>query len=572
MAGVRRVVVAILVLASGACDDAAGSSVHVVVSEGEPALATRLDRIELTVVRLDDRGAAVDHVRLESVPSFGPDGRILPWSQIIRPATEGDSRVYRYRAAGFSGGSEVVSRQARLPFLSGTRLVLPLRFDGDCVGRACAPEETCAEGVCRDDFVSPCSLLSGDRSRQCDAGATMDAPVLDVATVDVATDVATSDASAVDAPTRPDAADVGPPDLGPPVECSTVADCDDDDLCTEDLCDRGVCARRTVPCDDGQPCTIDECVPRTGECVASIAPDETVCGLARERCCAGACTDVSVDPRACGGCGIVCGVGASCSMGRCACDVGRQDCDSEPGCESIAAADPEHCGDCATRCGGATPSCIGGACGQCETAGDCPSDGLPCRAPVTCAGGLCTYAVVAGACLIAGACRAAGERNPADDCEECAPGASQTSWSLRTGACDDGRYCTVGDACSEMGGCMGAPRGCSDGNVCTADLCNDAMARCENPVAPSNCLIGIECWGDGFRRPTNPCEACRPSMSQTSWSPVDDDTECGTNGRGNCCSGTCQEGNPSHCSDCADECLPTELCHCALASCFCDIP
>jgi hypothetical protein len=41
--------------------------------------------------------------------------------------------------------------------------------------------------------------------------------------------------------------------------------CDDGDPCTVDECDNGTCTHTPVNCDDGDPCTIDECI--AGTCV-----------------------------------------------------------------------------------------------------------------------------------------------------------------------------------------------------------------------------------------------------------------------------------------------------------------
>ena len=52
--------------------------------------------------------------------------------------------------------------------------------------------------------------------------------------------------------------------------------------------------------------------------------------------------------------------------------------------------------------------------------------------------------------------------------------------SVNTGiACTDANACTVGDTCA-AGACVGAPRNCVDGNVCTTDLCTPPSVGCEN--------------------------------------------------------------------------------------------
>ncbi|KAL3806287.1 hypothetical protein ACHAXA_005787 [Cyclostephanos tholiformis] len=52
--------------------------------------------------------------------------------------------------------------------------------------------------------------------------------------------------------------------------------------------------------------------------------------------------------------------------------------------------------------------------------------------------------------------------------------------------CDDGLWCNGDESCSDAGVCrFGSHRTCSDGLLCTDDLCNELTDSCENPVA--NC-------------------------------------------------------------------------------------
>jgi cysteine-rich repeat protein len=92
-----------------------------------------------------------------------------------------------------------------------------------------------------------------------------------------------------------------------------------------------------------------------------------------------------------------------------------------------------------------------------KLAGDCCSPtckfeplGSPCTAPTICTN---------NACNGAGACG---------------------SVSLNDGlACTDANVCTVADTCT-AGACVGGPRNCVDGNVCTTDLCTPPAVGCEN--------------------------------------------------------------------------------------------
>ncbi len=96
-----------------------------------------------------------------------------------------------------------------------------------------------------------------------------------------------------------------------------------------------------------------------------------------------------------------------------------------------------------------------------------------------------------------------------------------------TGAsCDDGMWCTTSDACTSAGTCRGVARSCDDGDLCTSDRCDEASDACVNTVS-DGCTIAGACVAEGATRPGNPCEACVPSVSTTSWSPLSAGTACG---------------------------------------------
>ncbi|MFQ5413154.1 MAG: hypothetical protein ACE5E6_01720 [Phycisphaerae bacterium] len=109
-----------------------------------------------------------------------------------------------------------------------------------------------------------------------------------------------------------------------------------------------------------------------------------------------------------------------------------------------------------------------------------------------------TIGTVTG-CLIDGTCYAAGDTNPANDCEVCTPEVSTTTWSLAfkgmpCGAGDPSdAICDSPDTCDGAGVCEannkpdGTP--CSDeGNACTFDVC--ATGLCVHPPVPSGTACG----------------------------------------------------------------------------------
>jgi hypothetical protein len=58
-------------------------------------------------------------------------------------------------------------------------------------------------------------------------------------------------------------------------ECRRNVDCAGEDLCFPRACDEGKCVDvEPIRCDDGDPCTVDECKPRSGECsYEALTPD-----------------------------------------------------------------------------------------------------------------------------------------------------------------------------------------------------------------------------------------------------------------------------------------------------------
>jgi N-acetylneuraminic acid mutarotase len=79
-------------------------------------------------------------------------------------------------------------------------------------------------------------------------------------------------------------------------------------------------------------------------------------------------------------------------------------------------------------------------------------------------------------CEIGGVPFAAGDANPANECEVCNPTFAPTAWTNAQGGttCDDGLFCTDNDSCS-AGVCGGDPLDCPDGESCneTTDACED---------------------------------------------------------------------------------------------------
>ncbi|MCO4761697.1 MAG: hypothetical protein KC502_09350 [Myxococcales bacterium] len=72
-------------------------------------------------------------------------------------------------------------------------------------------------------------------------------------------------------------------------------------------------------------------------------------------------------------------------------------------------------------------------------------------------------------------------------------------------ACDDGKPCTVGDACDDTGGCAAKPKTCDDGDACTLlPKCDDKDGSCKQ-LAKVNCDDKNPCTTDKCDAKTGAC-------------------------------------------------------------------
>lgn len=320
-----------------------------------------------------------------------------------------------------------------------------------------------------------------------------------------------------------------------PLECEQ-----DGDLCNgAEACNpaTGQCeAHDPVNCDDGDLCNgAEACNPNSGECVAG-EPAQVDDGIAcTTDTCDPATGDVTheVDDNQC--------VASACNAAQCV---------------------PDDPNALATGCIEA-PRVIeddGLAC----TVGVCDSDtGRVSHDPVN-------------ACVIGGACVAAGAANPDNPCEVCNP-ETPDRWSAASEetVCDDGRFCTVEDHCSNRA-CTGVARDC-DGALqdlaCQRASCNEAADECQvnalvdgAPCGNGDLCDGREaCRGGrcaaGEAPPLeseNPCIAfeCDGILGVQA---IEIDGVCDADGDpctvGDACvAGECVAGDPLDCSDLNDGC------------------
>jgi hypothetical protein len=169
-------------------------------------------------------------------------------------------------------------------------------------------------------------------------------------------------------------------------DCNLVA-CDDRNACTTgetcsmNLCRGGtvtMCTNTTNLCQAGT----GTCNMQTGACAFAPVNDGTSCGaVASMRCCTGMCINTTNNAAHCGGCGLACSNGQSCTPVNLSSCVTQEPADTSGRCGCSA-------GTCPSGSGG-SQACTNGVCRpavstQCAP-GEIVGDG-----GVTC-GGFCRY-------------------------------------------------------------------------------------------------------------------------------------------------------------------------------------
>jgi len=292
--------------------------------------------------------------------------------------------------------------------------------------------------------------------------------------------------------------------------------CPNPDACHTASCVNGACVNATIPCTSTDPCITSTCDPVKGCSHAPILCNELcqvgqcvggVCQYTPQNCSDGlACTTDSCDNTT----GLCVNIQKSCTLdAKCvngACDPTSGNCVYTPvSCTSSDPCEIAHC-DNTTGC-----SYVPSNCATCDNCG--------CAAVASCDdGNLCTLDscnLTSGLCALptAKVCAAS-----TDLCQvpTCSP---TTGCGFTNKSCDDGDACTT-DSCSNgncnhvrlgNAGCVSCGNGtcvydnpcspqtcqagkcvvtnvsCSDGNLCTSDVCspnatNPSLYVCSNPV------------------------------------------------------------------------------------------
>jgi hypothetical protein len=224
-------------------------------------------------------------------------------------------------------------------------------------------------------------------------------------------------------------------------------------------------------------------------------------------CCAtGVCIALDSDPNNCGGCGIHCPSGSSCSNGGCSEDCRTAGCPTGTSCVNnygTYSCFPDTCSDATARgwCapGNAEPGqCCAGSCKSIQEDNDnCGACGQRCATGTFCLYGQCQQNIdcstgAAGTCLH-------GDGGVGYCCGgSCIDYTFQTD-SNNCGGC--GIHCAAGDVCMQ-GNCLkpdgGYPNGCYyDAGACAPSLaCTSSGAHCET-VACGPSTLGEPCVGPG---------------------------------------------------------------------------
>lgn len=262
---------------------------------------------------------------------------------------------------------------------------------------------------------------------------------------------------------------------------------------------------------DDRICDVDE----DGNGIADTVDALGVAGFQ----CGGTCFDRECGSNGCGGSCGSCGDDEVCVDGFCgeapcepSCDgrnCGTDGCGGSCGdCEApLTCSDDGVCAevDCAEECLGLECGTAGSEdqcdCGSCDPEGPCIS--------YVCLAGSCVEDFKSGdcddgdACTLGDVCHSGlceGMAVPCNDEDPCTADAcldGECVHSPQAGECDDGNLCTDADQCA-AGICKGTAIDCEDGNVCTQDSCEPQTGDCVHDAsgAVAACDDGIDCTVD----------------------------------------------------------------------------
>jgi len=360
------------------------------------------------------------------------------------------------------------------------------------------------------------------------------------------------------------------------VQCLNNGHCNDNNVCTTDVCLDGAClhGNNTSPCNDGLFCTVND-VCSGGTCSGSgtPCPANLFCSEPTDSCVQCLQNSHCNDNNVC--------TTDTCNSGTCVFTNNSEPCDDGFFCTPTDLCVAGGCMGSGLRCPGqfcneATDSCV-----QCLNSTHC-NDGNVCTNDA-CVSGACQYTNNANACndgqfctqndsCSGGTC--VGSGNPCtgglfcdettDGCVQCLNAAHCSDGNICTNdvctsgtcshpnnsvPCDDGLFCTSGDQCAG-GSCAGGA-----GNACPGQLCDEANNGCVDCFVAADCVDGFSCT----------TESCQNGLCQY----VTNNAMCGDN---LFCTGTetCQIG--AGCVSSGPPCDSPGLCDEAGDFCRCPQP
>lgn len=372
--------------------------------------------------------------------------------------------------------------------------------DNDCDGFTDLADSDCRE--CDNDLqcakdANPCMNYSCNTSRICVSSPKIDGMLC-------------NDGSACNGMETCQAGKCQP---GVPVKC------EDNNVCTIDGCDeslQGKCVYTAVQgckscaaasdCNDGNDCTADACT--AGKCYNTVKADNTACEdgafcTVNKKCLGGACVGT---PRDC-----------SAFADKCndfECDEQYDVCKKKPKANGTACDNGLYCDGYESCWGGA---CQSGTPAVCNDNDSCTQD--ICDAILDkCVFNLKNLSgseswTIAGTCSDGADNDCDGKVDYADsNCRQCQTNGDCNDGNVCTQdvcnlatykcennylngiSCDDGKWCTVNDACS-YGVCNGTLRDCSSyGDICNVGTCDESADTCKKSPKPDSTICDDGQW------------------------------------------------------------------------------
>lgn len=263
------------------------------------------------------------------------------------------------------------------------------------------------------------------------------------------------------------------------------------------------------------------------------------------------------------------------------CRESQGECDREERCDGVASGCPQDVFEPSTTiCRASTDSvcdppemCTGNA-PTCPL-NDFTPDDVPCRYPVDDCDRM-EYCDGAGSCPADAyhdssfVCHTAKTQCDANfTCTGSSPSCPYDAQFTNTFACEaDGKPCTT-DQCnngvcatvSQSCGCSTNSQ-CSTPYSCVVGTC--VGGQCQSSVAVGTCFVDGQCMSANGVNPRNPCQICKPTLSQLMWIPRPAGTSCSTDTPVGECSAqdTCNSNGV-----CVDRQLTGEVCRPALSDC-----